>query len=43
VADVGTPDSIERLLLVNHLPHRQLNFEREREMQALAEAGAISD
>jgi hypothetical protein len=41
VADVGTPDSIERLLFVNHLPNRQLNFERERE--ALAAAAVISD
>jgi hypothetical protein len=43
VADVGTPDSIQRLLFVNHLPNRQLNFEREPKMQALAAAGVISD
>jgi hypothetical protein len=28
---------------VNHLRNRQLNFEREWEMQALAAAGVISD
>src|SRR5512141_3057325 len=38
VAEVIAPDPIGPLLFVNHFPNWQLNFERERELQAVAAA-----
>jgi endonuclease/exonuclease/phosphatase family metal-dependent hydrolase len=38
VAEIRVPDPIGPLLFVNHLPNWQLNFEYERELQAVAAA-----
>lgn len=38
VAEVIVPDPVGPLLFVNHFPNWQLNFERERELQAVAAA-----
>lgn len=38
VAEVQAPDPIGSMLFVNHFPHWQLNFERERELQAVVAA-----
>jgi endonuclease/exonuclease/phosphatase family metal-dependent hydrolase len=41
IAEILTPDSIGPLLFANHLPSYQLNFEYERELQAVAAARFI--
>ncbi len=38
VAEIFAPDPVGSLLFVNHLPNWQLNFEYERELQAVAAA-----
>lgn len=38
VAEVQAPDPVGSVLFVNHFPHWQLNFERERELQAVTAA-----
>jgi endonuclease/exonuclease/phosphatase family metal-dependent hydrolase len=43
VTEVQAPDPFGTLLLVNHFPHWQLNFERERELQAVATARFIEE
>jgi endonuclease/exonuclease/phosphatase family metal-dependent hydrolase len=43
VAEVRTPDPIGTLLFANHVPNWQLDFERERELQALAAARFLEE
>jgi endonuclease/exonuclease/phosphatase family metal-dependent hydrolase len=43
VAEVGAPEPFGPLLFVDHVPNWQLNFERERELQALAAARHIEE
>jgi endonuclease/exonuclease/phosphatase family metal-dependent hydrolase len=43
VAEIAVPEPVGRLLLVNHLPNWQLNFERERELQAVAAGRVIEE
>jgi endonuclease/exonuclease/phosphatase family metal-dependent hydrolase len=43
VAEVLAPDPIGPLLFVDHVPNWQLNFERERELQAVAAARCIEE
>lgn len=43
VAEVLAPEPLGPLLFANHVPNRQLNFERERELQAVAAARFIED
>jgi len=43
IAEVQTPESVGPLLFVNHFPHWQLSFERERELQAVAAARFIEE
>ena len=43
VAEVQVPDPFGPLLLVNHFPHWQLNFERERELQAVVAARFVEE
>jgi hypothetical protein len=43
VATVGAPDPIGSLLFVNHFPNWQLNFEHERELQAIATARFVEE
>jgi endonuclease/exonuclease/phosphatase family metal-dependent hydrolase len=43
LAELTAPDPFGRLLFVNHLPCWQLNFEYERELQAVAAARRIEE
>ena len=43
VAEVLVPDPLGPLLFVNHFPNWQLNFEHERELQALAAARFVEE
>lgn len=43
IAEVQAPDPVGSILFVNHFPHWQLNFERERELQAVAAAQFVED
>ena len=43
IAEVLAPDPIGPLLFVNHLPLWQLNFEHERELQAVAAARFVEE
>jgi endonuclease/exonuclease/phosphatase family metal-dependent hydrolase len=43
IAEVQVPDPFGPLLLVNHFPHWQLSFERERELQAVAAARFVEE
>jgi endonuclease/exonuclease/phosphatase family metal-dependent hydrolase len=43
VAEVQAPDPLGTMLFVNHFPHWQLNFERERELQAVAVARFVEE
>jgi endonuclease/exonuclease/phosphatase family metal-dependent hydrolase len=43
IAEVSTPDPFGTLLFVNHFPNWQLNFEYERELQAVAAARVIEE
>jgi endonuclease/exonuclease/phosphatase family metal-dependent hydrolase len=43
IAEILTPDPIGPLLFANHLPSYQLNFEYERELQAVATARHIEE
>lgn len=43
IAEVQAPDPVGAFLFVNHFPHWQLNFERERELQALAAARFVEE
>lgn len=43
VAEVQAPDPVGSILFVNHFPHWQLNFERERELQAVAAAQFVEE
>jgi endonuclease/exonuclease/phosphatase family metal-dependent hydrolase len=43
IAEVLAPDPIGPLLFVNHLPSWQLNFEHERELQAVAAARFVEE
>ena len=43
VATAGAPDPIGSLLFVNHFPNWQLNFEHERELQAIATARFVEE
>lgn len=43
VAEVIAPDPIGSLLFVNHFPNFQLNFEHERELQAVAAARFVEE
>lgn len=43
IAEVHAPDPLGTILFVNHFPHFQLNFERERELQAVVAAKFIED
>jgi endonuclease/exonuclease/phosphatase family metal-dependent hydrolase len=42
-AEVRAPDPIGPVLFVDHVPNWQLDYERERELQALAAARAVED
>ena len=41
IVQVFAPNPIGPMIFVNHFPNWQLNFERERELQALAAARLI--
>jgi endonuclease/exonuclease/phosphatase family metal-dependent hydrolase len=43
IAEVMAPDPVGELLLVNHFPHFQLDFEHERERQAVTAARAVEE
>lgn len=43
VAEIQAPDPVGSILFVNHFPHWQLNFERERELQAVLAARFIEE
>jgi endonuclease/exonuclease/phosphatase family metal-dependent hydrolase len=43
VAEVHAPNLVGPLLFVNHFPHWQLNFEYERELQAVAAARFVEE
>ncbi|MFB4300324.1 endonuclease/exonuclease/phosphatase family protein [Actinomadura sp. NTSP31] len=43
VADVRAPDPIGRVMFVNHFPSWQLQYELERELQAVAAARALEE
>jgi endonuclease/exonuclease/phosphatase family metal-dependent hydrolase len=43
LADLAAPDPFGRLLFVNHLPCWQLDFEYERELQAVAAARRVEE
>ena len=43
VVEVHAPDPVGSFLFVNHFPHWQLNFERERELQSLAAASFVEE
>ncbi len=43
VVEVIAPDPVGQLLFVNHFPNWQLNFEHEREMQAVAAARFVEE
>jgi endonuclease/exonuclease/phosphatase family metal-dependent hydrolase len=43
IAEVTAPEPFGALLFANHVPNWQLNFERERELQALAAARFIEE
>lgn len=43
VVEVHGPDPVGAFLFVNHFPHWQLNFERERELQAVAAARFVEE
>jgi endonuclease/exonuclease/phosphatase family metal-dependent hydrolase len=43
VAEVFAPDPVGPLLFVNHFPNWQLNFEHERELQAVAVARFVEE
>jgi endonuclease/exonuclease/phosphatase family metal-dependent hydrolase len=43
VAEVIAPDPVGPLLFVNHFPNWQLNYEHERELQALAAARFVEE
>jgi endonuclease/exonuclease/phosphatase family metal-dependent hydrolase len=43
LAEIVAPDPFGELLFVNHLPSWQLNFEHERELQALRAAHAVEE
>ncbi|HEX2090507.1 MAG TPA: endonuclease/exonuclease/phosphatase family protein [Actinomycetota bacterium] len=43
VTDVAAPEPIGPLLFVNHVPNWQLDFENERELQAVRAARAVED
>lgn len=43
VVEVRAPDPVGTFLFVNHFPHWQLNFERERELQAVVAAGFVEE
>jgi endonuclease/exonuclease/phosphatase family metal-dependent hydrolase len=43
VAEVLAPDPVGQLLFVNHFPNFQLNFEHERELQAVAAARFVEE
>jgi endonuclease/exonuclease/phosphatase family metal-dependent hydrolase len=43
VAEVQAPEPFGSILFVNHFPHWQLNFERERELQAVVVARFIEE
>jgi endonuclease/exonuclease/phosphatase family metal-dependent hydrolase len=43
LAEVLAPEPLGPLLFANHLPNWQLNFERERELQAVAAGRALED
>lgn len=43
VAEIQGPDPVGSFLFVNHFPHFQLSFERERELQAVRAAQFIED
>jgi endonuclease/exonuclease/phosphatase family metal-dependent hydrolase len=42
-AEIDAPDPIGRMLLVNHFPNPGLDFEFERELQAVATARVVED
>lgn len=43
MAEVRAPDPIGPVLFVDHVPNWQLNYERERELQAVAAARAVEE
>jgi endonuclease/exonuclease/phosphatase family metal-dependent hydrolase len=43
IAEILAPDPVGPLLFVNHLPSWQLNFEHERELQAVAAARFVEE
>lgn len=43
VAEIVAPDPVGPLLFVNHFPNWQLNYERERELQAVAAARLVEE
>ena len=43
VAEVMAPDPVGPLLFVNHFPHFELDFEHERELQAVTAARAVEE
>jgi endonuclease/exonuclease/phosphatase family metal-dependent hydrolase len=43
MAEVRAPDPIGPVLFVDHVPNWQLDYERERELQAVAAARAVED
>jgi endonuclease/exonuclease/phosphatase family metal-dependent hydrolase len=43
LAEVRAPDPIGRVLFVDHVPNWQLDYERERELQAVTAARAVED
>ncbi len=43
VVEVRTPEPVGTFLFVNHFPHFQLNFERERELQAVVAARFVEE
>ena len=43
VTEIKAPDPMGSILFVNHFPHWQLDFERERELQAVVVARFVED
>ena len=43
IAEIEAPDPIRPLLFVNHVPNWQLDFEHERELQAVRAARAVEE
>jgi endonuclease/exonuclease/phosphatase family metal-dependent hydrolase len=43
IAEIAVPDPIGQLLFANHVPNWQMDFERERELQAVAAARALEE